>query len=316
MANTYTTLGSLFTAIANAIRAKKGTSGQIIADTFPDEIASIQTQPNLQSKTVTPSTFQQTVTPDSGYDGLSSVQVNGMPSGVLNAPSVDSGGLVTASVGTSGYLPANTRKTTQLSTQSGMTITPTTYQQTAVPSGRYTTGNVYVAGDADLVPSNIKSGVSIFGVSGTAPNPSGTLSIYSNGICDVRDYQYASVDVGWGIDWISPYDAEVTMSNNYITIKLYFDGTIGSVIGISPVRINGSQGRWTITQVMAWGLPRGSYTSQNGVYIVYEDGDQGEIRGYVSQYSDYIRIRIHINDIDWIDEGYCGINDTRIYYIS
>ena len=37
------TLTQLFTAIANAIRAKKGTSGTIIAENFPTEIASITT---------------------------------------------------------------------------------------------------------------------------------------------------------------------------------------------------------------------------------------------------------------------------------
>lgn len=38
----YTNLTSLFTAIADAIRAKKGTTGKIVADNFPEEIAGIE----------------------------------------------------------------------------------------------------------------------------------------------------------------------------------------------------------------------------------------------------------------------------------
>lgn len=38
----YTNLSSLFTAIADAIRAKKGTTDTIVADNFPDEIAGIK----------------------------------------------------------------------------------------------------------------------------------------------------------------------------------------------------------------------------------------------------------------------------------
>lgn len=38
----YTNLTSLFTAIADAIRAKKGTTGKIVADNFPEEIAAIE----------------------------------------------------------------------------------------------------------------------------------------------------------------------------------------------------------------------------------------------------------------------------------
>lgn len=43
MPNVHTTLSSLFTDIANAIRAKTGSSAQIVADNFPTEIANIQT---------------------------------------------------------------------------------------------------------------------------------------------------------------------------------------------------------------------------------------------------------------------------------
>lgn len=48
---TYTTLNSLLTAIADAIRSKKGTTAQINAQNFPSEIASIET--SVKSQTVT-----------------------------------------------------------------------------------------------------------------------------------------------------------------------------------------------------------------------------------------------------------------------
>jgi len=57
-----------------------------------------------QSKTVSPSTEQQVVTPDAGYNGLAKVTVNAMPEGDMNAISIDNSGLITASIGISGYL--------------------------------------------------------------------------------------------------------------------------------------------------------------------------------------------------------------------
>ena len=82
---------------------------------------------------------------------------------------VSSTGLITASATqTEGYVSAGTESTTkQLTTQAGKTITPTTSNQTAVASGRYTTGAITVKGDSNLVAGNIKKGVSIFGVTGT-----------------------------------------------------------------------------------------------------------------------------------------------------
>lgn len=52
--------------------------------------------------------------------------------------------------------------------QAAKTVTPTTTEQTAVASGSFTSGAVKVAGDANLIAENIKSGISIFGVEGTA----------------------------------------------------------------------------------------------------------------------------------------------------
>lgn len=51
--------------------------------------------------------------------------------------------------------------------QSGKTVTPGTSNIVAVESGKYTTSTVYVKGDSNLTAENIKSGTSIFGVTGS-----------------------------------------------------------------------------------------------------------------------------------------------------
>ena len=107
--------------------------------------------------------------------------------------SVSSGGLITASATQSGGIVAAGSKsaTQQLTTQGAKTVTPTTTNQTAVASGRYTTGDVKVAGDANLVPENIAEGVSIFGVQGTHSGGGGTstVSFASAGNSDI-DFVY------------------------------------------------------------------------------------------------------------------------------
>ena len=82
--------------------------------------------------------------------------------------SIDSAGKITATATqTAGYVSAGTKTgTKQLTTQAAKTITPSTANQTAVASGRYTTGAITVKGDVNLVADNIKSGISIFGVTG------------------------------------------------------------------------------------------------------------------------------------------------------
>lgn len=83
--------------------------------------------------------------------------------------SVSSNGLITASATQSaGYVEAGTKSSTkQLTTQESKTIIPSTNDQTAISDGIYAIGSVIVKGDSNLIPSNIKNGVSIFGVTGT-----------------------------------------------------------------------------------------------------------------------------------------------------
>ena len=104
-----------------------------------------------------------------GADGA--IVTGNLPEVIQATPtiSVSSGGLITASATQSGGIVEAGSKgsTQQLTTQGEKTVTPTTTNQTAVASGRYTTGDVVVAGDANLVPENIAEGVSIFGVEGT-----------------------------------------------------------------------------------------------------------------------------------------------------
>lgn len=95
--------------------------------------------PTLQSKIVSPSESTQTVSPDSGYDGLSKVTVNAI---------------------SSTYIGSDVTK------KSAATYTPKTTDQ-SIASGQYLSGTQTIKGDANLVAGNIKSGVSIFGVTGT-----------------------------------------------------------------------------------------------------------------------------------------------------
>lgn len=93
----------------------------------------------LQTKTATPSESTQTINPDSGYDGLSSVTVN-----AVSRTYVGSG----------------------VTKKAAATYTPKTSDQ-SIAASQYLSGAQTIKGDANLVAGNIKSGVSIFGVTGT-----------------------------------------------------------------------------------------------------------------------------------------------------
>ena len=82
-----------------------------------------------------------------------------IPSGLNATPSQVLSGY--KFVGSAGSLQTGT-----MPTQGGSTITPGTSNKTVVSAGRYVSGNVVVAGDADLIASNIRYGKNIFNVNG------------------------------------------------------------------------------------------------------------------------------------------------------
>ena len=176
------------------------------------------TEFKTQAKTVTPATSAQTVKPDNGYDGLSQVTVSAMPTATQATPSisVSSGGLITASATQSaGYVAAGTKKATkQLTVQAAQTITPGTADKT-IPSGRYLTGTQTIKGDGNLTASNIKSGVSIFGVAGTFEGSGGSGE--SIEMCTVTCNNNYDTDIDFIHTTATGYDKPYMSGNDTFT---------------------------------------------------------------------------------------------------
>ena len=141
--------------------------------------------PTLQSKAVSPSESTQTVSPDSGYDGLSKVTVNAI---------------------SSTYIGSDVTK------KSAATYIPKTTDQ-SIASGQYLSGTQTIKGDANLVARNIKSGVNIFGVTGTYASGG---SSGGNGNNNVEAYA------------ITDTNPSVSFKTASGTIKIWGYGTITS----------------------------------------------------------------------------------------
>lgn len=160
-----------------------GDSGTIVLDTagtfMTDDITIEYNRPstpppNLQAKTnISPTTSSQTITADNGYDGLSSVQINAMPSGTAGTPVATKGTVssnsisVTPSVtNVAGYISSGTKTGTAVTvsaselvsgtksiTSSGTTDV-TNYANASVAAGSATTPATTVTANPSISVSN------------------------------------------------------------------------------------------------------------------------------------------------------------------
>ena len=130
------------------------------ADGYTSVTVSVSTpSPNLQAKTnISPTTSSQTITADNGYDGLSSVQINSMPSGTAGTPTATKGTVSNHSVSVT---PSVTNSTGYI-TGSTKTGTAVTVSASELVSGSQTitSNNTYDVTNLASVTVNVSGGSS------------------------------------------------------------------------------------------------------------------------------------------------------------
>ncbi len=250
---------------------------------------------NNQNKTITPTTSQQTITADTGYSGLDTVIVEAMPLGTVTAPltisntgaSVTTGTntitlskstSVTPNVTTAGYISTGTAGnssvslTASVTTKAAATFTPTTSNQ-SIAAGTYLTGAQTIKGDSNLVASNIKSGVTIFGVSGsyTGSGSGTTINNQNKTVSPSTSQQTVTADSGYtGLGTVTvnampamTLPTAASSSSSGTSKATISRSTSAQYINI-PTGYNGTAFYYTISATPNMTLPTSAATSSSG----------------------------------------------------
>lgn len=185
-----------------------------------------------EERTITPSTSQQTITPSDGKNAITSAIVNAVDNTIdenIIASNIKKDVEILGVIGTLEGQKEEQTKTIEPNFSNGNVI--------VTPDENKVLNSVTITKDNDLTPSNIKSGVEIFGVTGTFDKTLGTKTITSNGTYKASDDDldgYSQVEVETsGVD-INDY---YVMDNSYTSFQYYVKklpnikiGTVGNYL--------------------------------------------------------------------------------------
>lgn len=257
-----------------------------IGDGFSKDGNNYETGAIASGTSVTPSTSSQTIG-GAYYMMEGAVTVAAMPAGTATAPTTISGTGATVSTGTNtltlsktvsntpqvtaGYVASGTAGnsavslTANVTTKGTATITPTTSNQT-IASGTYLTGTQTISGDANLVAGNIKSGTTIFGVTGTYSGGGGSLTVATKTLTNTsttNTLSFTSLS-GQPKYWFLRATTNVSSSGSttyYYVTDCFYDGT--SIKG-NTFRIGSSRRVQNITSGITQSYSGGTLTITAG----------------------------------------------------
>lgn len=210
------------------------------------------------SKTISLTANGATVTASDGTNSISKSVATATQA--TPSISVNSSGLITASATQSaGYVSAGTKSgTKQLTTQGAQTITPSTTDKT-IASGRYLTGTQTIKGDANLIPANIVSGKSIFGVSGSAQ---------TGGVSNLQEL------------WITPSDYEQCFIPSDFDCDGFSSVTVEGDENLIPENIVSGVSIFGVDGIAEGGSGDNSGSIVDGSITKYSDSSIDTIREY------------------------------------
>ena len=170
-------------------------------------------QPNLQDKTnIAPTESSQTITADTGYDGLNSVQINAVSSTYVGSGINRRSSSDLTSSGANVYVPAGYYASqAQTFVQAGTAGTPTATKGTV--SGNKVTVTPSVTNTSGYITGSTKTGSAV--TVEASDLVAGTINVPSGSTVDCTNYQYAT-NTGGGS--VSIGSKSVTSSNNSTSI--------------------------------------------------------------------------------------------------